>query len=141
VSNDSSSSLLGMSKRANGSGLKQSTLAHGDAPDPETVLASILGPPPSDGKTATITTASSAPPTDGDQPTRRITEEDLEAEFDFGGLSLRELAGEEADTGRAAPAALDTYRPQTVEDCRSSPACAAHFAVSYSSRTHSPAQQ
>ncbi|KAL2267510.1 hypothetical protein VTJ83DRAFT_4787 [Remersonia thermophila] len=105
VSNDSSSSssLLGMSKRANGSGLKQSTTAAGDAPDPEAVLARILGTL-ADGQPPAPST-----PGDGGQA-RRITADDLEAEFDFGGLSLRELASEE----EAAPA--DTHRPQTVED-------------------------
>jgi hypothetical protein len=106
VSNDSSSSLLGASKRTNGSALKQSTTI-GDAPDPEAVLARILGPLPD--------TAAAE-----DDQTRRITEADLDLEFDFGGLSLREFA-----EGHAGQAAADTYRPQTVEDCRSSQAPAA----------------
>ncbi|KAG7288019.1 hypothetical protein NEMBOFW57_007539 [Staphylotrichum longicolle] len=97
VSNDSSSSFLGASKRTNGSALKQSTTI-GDAPDPEAVLARILGPVPD-------TTAPE------ESRTKRITEEDLDLDFDFGGLSLRELA--DGGTDRAAPA---TYRPQTVED-------------------------
>jgi len=101
VSNDSSSSLLGASKRANGSALRQSITA-GDAPDPEAILARILGPLPD---------ASAAPEEDR---TRGITEEDLDLEFDFGGLSLREFAG-----GDAQQPTVDTYRPQTVEDCRS----------------------
>ncbi|AEO67018.1 a5ae9709-9914-4c60-a935-81fd8966bee7 [Thermothielavioides terrestris] len=97
VSNDSSSSLLGASRRTNGSALKQSTTV-GDAPDPEAVLARILGPRPD-----------TAAPED-DRP-RGISEEDLDLDFDFGGLSVRELASEETDR-----AATDTYRPQTVED-------------------------
>ncbi|KAK3306630.1 Sac2 family-domain-containing protein [Chaetomium strumarium] len=96
-SNDSSSSLLAAAKRINGSGLKQSTTVD-DAPDPETVLARILGPSPD--RTNSEHTQ-----------TRRITEDDLGLGFDFGGLSLRELA--RGDAGRPA---TDTYRPQTVED-------------------------
>jgi hypothetical protein len=85
-----------------------------NAPDPETILAGILGHVPDNT------------PSEDDQ-TRRITEDDLDLEFDFGGLSLRELAG-----GDAARATADTYRPQTVEDCRSPRARAA-----CSSCTHS----
>ncbi|KAL1835906.1 hypothetical protein VTJ49DRAFT_5897 [Mycothermus thermophilus] len=92
----------GLVKR--GSSLSLSTTAAGDAPDPEAVLAEILGPL-SDSKP----TAPAEPVDDGQ--TRRITEDDLETDFDFGGLSLRELAGEEDGAGRT-----DTYRPQTVED-------------------------
>lgn len=113
ASNDSSSSLLASSKRTNGSALKQSTTVD-DAPDPEEVLARILGPLPN----AT---------TSEDNRIGRITEDDLDFDFDFGGLALRELA-----KGGAEPAAVDSYRPQTVEDCRSSRA-----RVAYSSCTHS----
>ncbi|KAK3352346.1 Sac2 family-domain-containing protein [Lasiosphaeria hispida] len=94
VSNDSSSSLLASSKRANGSALKHSTTLE-DAPDPEDVLAHILGPPPR--------VASGA-------ERRSITEDDLDLYFDFGGLALRELAGGGNGEGEA------TYRPQTVDD-------------------------
>lgn len=113
VSNDSSSSLLGSSRRTNGSALRQSTTV-GDAPDPEAVLARILGPLPD-----------TTPSEEG--RTRGITEDDLDIDFDFGGLSLRELAA-----GDASRAAADTYKPQTVEDCRSSRA-----RVASSSCTHS----
>lgn len=94
MSNDSSSSLLASSKRANGSALKHSTTLE-DAPDPEDVLAHILGPPPR--------VASGA-------ERRSITEDDLDLYFDFGGLALRELAGGGNGEGEA------TYRPQTVDD-------------------------
>ncbi|KAK4156229.1 Sac2 family-domain-containing protein [Chaetomidium leptoderma] len=97
VSNDSSSSLLGASKRINGSALKQSSTV-GDAPDPEAVLARLLGPLPD-------TVAAE------EDRAGRITEDDLDVDFDFGGVSLRELAGGGADRTTA-----DTYRPQTVED-------------------------
>lgn len=80
-----------------------------DAPDPEEVLARILGPLSVDVAPAQHSSSTG------------ITEEDLELEFDFGGLSLRELAeSDDADQLET----VDTYRPQTVEDCRSSsPAC------------------
>jgi len=99
VSNDSSSSLLAASKRANGSTLKQSTTVE-DAPDPEAVLAGILGP--SSGGSA------SEDIRDG----RRITAEDLDLDFDFGGQDLRELVNSDAQLDvRAAP-----HQPQSVED-------------------------
>ena len=114
VSNDSSSSLLAASKRANGSALKQSH-TFDDAPDPEEVLARILGPLP--GATASE-----------DDRTGKITEDDLDFDFDFGGLDLRELARGDADR-----AVAESYRPQTVEDCRSS----SQARMAYSSCTHS----
>ncbi|KAK4166007.1 Sac2 family-domain-containing protein [Cladorrhinum sp. PSN259] len=102
VSNDSSaSSLLASSKRANGSALKQSTTVD-NAADPEEVLARILGPLVDNGRDASLEEHDSV----------RITEEDLALDFDFGGLSLQELA--EGDF--AEQQGLDTYRPQTVED-------------------------
>ncbi|KAK4246384.1 Sac2 family-domain-containing protein [Corynascus novoguineensis] len=113
ASSDSSSSLLGASKRTNGSALRQSTTVD-TGPDPEEILVRILGPLPD----------TAAPEKDG---TRPITEEDLELDFDFGGFSLRELATD--DTGRLT---ADTYKPQTVEDCRSSSVC-----TTSSSCTHS----
>ncbi|KAL2177200.1 Sac2 family-domain-containing protein [Thermothelomyces heterothallicus CBS 202.75] len=106
ASSDSSSSLLGASKRTNGSALRQSTTAD-TGPDPEAILARILGPLPDH-----ITPEEDA--------TRRITEADLEFDFDFDGLSLRELAADGAGRSTA-----DTYKPQTVEDCRLSRACVA----------------
>ncbi|KAH6631650.1 Sac2 family-domain-containing protein [Chaetomium tenue] len=114
ASNDSSSSLLGASKRNNGSALKQSTTAD-NAPDPETILASVLGPLPDNTTPLEEYRAG------------KITEDDLELDFDFGGLSLRELA-----EGGGARVLADTDRLQTVEDCRSSRASAA-----ISSCTHS----
>ncbi|KAK0735874.1 Sac2 family-domain-containing protein [Apiosordaria backusii] len=101
VSNDSSSSLLASSRRANGSALRQSTTVD-DAPDPEEVLAQILGPLSVD-----------VAPTEQDRSTG-IREDDLELEFDFGGLSLSELA--ESDDDADKQETVDTYRPQTVED-------------------------
>ncbi|KAK3944748.1 Sac2 family-domain-containing protein [Diplogelasinospora grovesii] len=79
VSQDSTASLLASSKRANGTSLRQSTIAD-NAPDPEELLSKILGPLPDDSPPKEITSAGS------------ITDDDLDFDFDFGGLSLRELA-------------------------------------------------
>lgn len=113
VSNDSSSSLLASSKRTNGSALKQTTTA-GDAPNPEEILARILGALPN-------------PAASGGGRNERITDDDLDFDFDFGGLSLRELAARDTD-----PEAVDSYRPQTVEDCRSSRARLAFHSCTHS---------
>ncbi|KAK3688139.1 Sac2 family-domain-containing protein [Podospora appendiculata] len=97
ASNDSSTSLLASSKRANGSALKQSVTVD-DAPDPEKVLDRILGSLPD--------IASS-----GGEDISSITQDDLDLDFDFGGLSLRELAAGDAEVEDR-----DTYRSQTVQD-------------------------
>ncbi|KAK1755779.1 Sac2 family-domain-containing protein [Echria macrotheca] len=97
ASSDSSTSLLASSKRPNGSTLRQSTTVE-DAPDPEEVLSSILGPSPG-GAGLGISQGSS------------ITEEDLNLDFDFGDLSLRELANSDAGTQGGGAA-----RSQTIED-------------------------
>ena len=92
VSNDSSSSFLASAKRANGTALRQSTTVE-DAPDPEEVLGRILKPLLTGGKSATI------------------SEDDLDLDFDFRGLALRDLA--ESDMDAAQP----LYRSQRVEEC------------------------
>ncbi|KAI8628268.1 Vps52-domain-containing protein [Xylariaceae sp. FL1651] len=79
---DSSASSLLASRRATGSTLRQSTTAY-IGPDPVDVLAGLLN-----GSTIE---SNSTPDSDRD-PTSLITLEDLRAEFDFGGLSLRSLA-------------------------------------------------
>ncbi|KAI0021258.1 Vps52-domain-containing protein [Xylariomycetidae sp. FL0641] len=91
----SASSLLASSKKANGSTLKQSSTVYA-GPDPVDVLQGLLGASP---RAAT----SSATP---------ITSEDLALQFDFGGLSLRELAVSDD------PPAQDTgvYSSQTAEE-------------------------
>ncbi|KAI0132771.1 Vps52/Sac2 family protein [Xylariales sp. AK1849] len=99
ASNDSStSSLLASSKRANGSTLKQSTTAY-SGPDPVEVLNNILGHDAGDSGIS-------------DRPTSTVTSDDLELDFDFGGLSLSELALSQ-DT---ATEAVNVYRSQTVEE-------------------------
>ncbi|KAK1766718.1 Sac2 family-domain-containing protein [Phialemonium atrogriseum] len=97
VSNDSSSSLLSSSRRVNGSTLKQSTTAP-DGPDPEEVLGALLGSTP-------------AGSISGDRTKSSITRHDLDFSFDFGGLSLRELALDDRSSDSAS-----IYRTQTIEE-------------------------
>ncbi|KAK3485859.1 Sac2 family-domain-containing protein [Neurospora hispaniola] len=96
VSNDSSSSLLASAKKVNGSSLRQSSTVD-DAPDPEEVLARILGHFPSSNTTQ--------------QPASGITEDDLDFDVDFGGLTLTELAGPDVSSRQ-----VDNYKPQSVQD-------------------------
>lgn len=101
VSNDSTSSFLASSRRPNGSTLKQSTTAV-EGPEPEEVLEALLGPKTNGG----------AP---DETHNVAITEDDLNYEFDFAGMSLRDLAQDDSvvDSG-------NVYRPQTVGECMSS---------------------
>ncbi|KAK1500044.1 Vps52/Sac2 family protein [Colletotrichum tamarilloi] len=99
VSNDSSNSFLA-SRRVNGSGLKQSQTTY-DGPDSVEILGQILDTAPASEAT-TIT----------------ISESDLELDFSFEGLSLRELASsDEIDRSDA-----DSYRRQTAEEFEASKA-------------------
>ncbi|KAJ0310106.1 hypothetical protein COL5a_009749 [Colletotrichum fioriniae] len=99
VSNDSSNSFLA-SRRVNGSGLKQSQTTY-DGPDSVEILGQILDTAPTSEAT-TIT----------------ISENDLELDFQFEGLSLRELASsDEIDRSDA-----DSYRRQTAEEFEASKA-------------------
>ncbi|KAJ4258694.1 Vacuolar protein sorting-associated protein 52 [Fusarium torreyae] len=101
VSNDSSSSLLSSSRRPNGSNLRQtSTIETG--PDSLEVLETLL----------------SGFSNDRDQTEKRktvITQDDINFEADFGGLSLRELAtSQPPDTSIA-----NNRKPKTAEDSES----------------------
>ncbi|KAH6658949.1 Sac2 family-domain-containing protein [Truncatella angustata] len=97
ASNDSStSSLLAASRRANGSTLKQSTTTYA-GPDPVHVLNKLLGEPGDNGN---------------DHNIHEITSKDLETEFDFGGLSLTELALSELPVQTSA----HVHRSQSVEE-------------------------
>ncbi|KAL0471431.1 Sac2 family domain-containing protein [Neurospora intermedia] len=100
VSNDSSSSLLASAKKANGSSLRQSSTVD-DAPDPEEVLARILGQFPSSNTTQQPEV----------KPAHGITEDDLDFDVDFGGLTLTELAGPDVSSRQ-----VDNYKPQSVQD-------------------------
>ncbi|KAK6073099.1 Vacuolar protein sorting-associated protein 52 B [Seiridium cupressi] len=98
ASNDSStSSLLGASRRANGSTLKQSTTTY-SGPEPVDILNKLLGEGTADGDNQAAPTA--------------ITQEDLELDLDFGGLSLTDLALSEDAIEESAI----VHRSQTVEE-------------------------
>ncbi|KZL72332.1 Vps52/Sac2 family protein [Colletotrichum tofieldiae] len=103
ISNDSSSSLLA-SRRVNGSGLKQSQTTY-DGPDSIEILGQILDTNSIAGSIANSTTAT-------------ITEKDLELDFGFDGLSLRELASSD----KADKDETDSYRRQTAEEFETSKA-------------------
>jgi hypothetical protein len=78
--------------------LRQSTTIV-DGPEPEEVLETLLG----------IT----AHGVDTEEPRKlTITEDDLDFDFDFAGLSLRDLAQEDT-----AVEGGTVYRAQTVEEC------------------------
>ncbi|KAK6828491.1 Vacuolar protein sorting-associated protein 52 B [Apiospora arundinis] len=102
ASNDSStSSLLAYSRRPNGSALKQSTTAY-IGPDPVDVLRQLLGEESDAAATAK-------------QAAGSVTEDALDLDFDFGGLSLTELAHAN-DYGEDS---ADVHRTQTVEEYES----------------------
>lgn len=103
VSNDSTNSLLPSSRKANGSGLKQSQTAY-EGPDPVDILGRVLG-----------TSTSESADDDGLVPS--ITVQDLELDSDFGGLSLRAFAEAEPLTVNHVNA--QPPRPQTIEECKS----------------------
>lgn len=115
LSNDSSSSLPGTARRANGSALKQSTTVD-NGPDPEVVLEKLLGPSPNGIG-------------DGESQPSSITERDLDFDFDFGGWSLTQLAHDDTEQDD-----FDAYRPQTVEECRLRVSPALAFGSAYSRR-------
>ena len=87
VSNDSNTSLLSQSRKANNtSGLRQSTTVF-NGPDPTDLLEKLL--------TSEV---------EDQSPSQSfITEEDLNLSPDFGGLSLKELAESETDLDDALP--------------------------------------
>ncbi|KAH6899042.1 Sac2 family-domain-containing protein [Thelonectria olida] len=97
VSNDSSSSLLS-SRKPNGSNLKQST-----AIDPGLDSIEVLGSLLANIKNPEATTKTRHAP---------ISEEDLEFDVAFGGLSLKELAASQPPE----PTLSNPRRPQTVEE-------------------------
>ncbi|KAI0161769.1 Vps52-domain-containing protein [Hypoxylon sp. FL1284] len=97
----SASSFLASSRRANGSTLKESRTIY-SGPDPVEILENLLG---DEGQNASTATSRSA-------PASSISAEDLSLDFDFGGLSIRELAlSEESAVGGDG-----AYRPQAAEE-------------------------
>lgn len=102
VSNESNTSLLSQQRRTNASGLRQSSTAF-NGPDPLDVLEKLLDVQP-------------------DEQTRSqsfVTDEDIDLEPDFGGLSLTELAS--AETDQEDDASRAPSRQNGVQDCRSTP--------------------
>ncbi|KAI6083153.1 Vps52-domain-containing protein [Hypoxylon rubiginosum] len=98
----SASSFLASSRRANGSTLKESRTIY-TGPEPVEILEKLLG----DNRQ----NASAAKSPIG--PSSSISAEDLQLEFDFGGLSIRELALSEES---AIEEGDDPYRPQAAEE-------------------------
>jgi vacuolar protein sorting-associated protein 52 len=99
VSSDSTASLLGSSKKANGSGLKQSTVVD-DYPEPLEVLQNLFG---AENKVLDIKDAS-----------RYGTDDfNLDEELDFSGMSLRELVNPQ----QSERDGIYLHVPQTLEEC------------------------
>ena len=100
VSNDSTTSLLGSSKKTNGSGLRQSTFID-DHPEPLQTLRKLLG---TESKGLDVSNVS----------LNGSDNLNLDGELDFSGLRLRELAKlqqSESDD-------LHSHVSQTLEECR-----------------------
>jgi hypothetical protein len=105
ASNESTTSLLSLSRKPNGSGLKQSVTV-ADGPNPLEVLEKVLG---SEGKGL----GKSSKPVVEVTGASNTAQDDFELELDFGGLSLRDLA-----TGEPPNAKKEhVYTTQTVEEC------------------------
>ncbi|KAI0828440.1 Vps52-domain-containing protein [Hypoxylon sp. FL0890] len=98
----SASSFLASSRRANGSALKESKTIY-SGPDPVDILNKLLGDEKRHAASATRSAADSV---------SSISAEDLQLDFDFGGLSVRELALSE----ESAVDDADVYRPQAAEE-------------------------
>jgi vacuolar protein sorting-associated protein 52 len=99
VSNDSTTSLLGSSKKTNGSGLKQSTVIN-DYPEPLEVLQKLLR---AESKGLDIK----------DVPRNSTGDLNLEDGVDFSGLSLQELAKSQQSESDD----IHSHVPQTLEEC------------------------
>jgi hypothetical protein len=106
VSNDSTASLLASSRRANGSGLKQSITVP-DTPEPFEVLEKLLG-------AESTGLSGQAHPVLAENVVLNGTDKlDLESDLDFGGLSLHELVAEESSTAQD----IHVHRAQAIEEC------------------------
>lgn len=104
ASNDSSISLLPASRRPNGSSLRHSSTIP-NLPDPVETLERLLQQPghvENDAETQKARTSS-------------IVEADLDLDFDFGGLGLKELVSSHPPEH----AMTASRQPQTVEGCMS----------------------
>ncbi|KAG8414335.1 Vacuolar protein sorting-associated protein 52 [Metarhizium acridum] len=101
ASNDSSTSLLPTSRRPNGSSLRHSSTIP-NLPDPLETLERLLKQPghvENDTETPKARTSS-------------IVEADLDLDFDFGGLELKELASSHPPEH----AVTASWQPQTIEE-------------------------
>ncbi|KAI1400775.1 Vps52-domain-containing protein [Hypoxylon fuscum] len=98
----SASSFLASSKRANGSTLKESRTIY-TGPEPVEILEKLLG----DDKQNTLSVTKLAT-----NSVSSISPEDLQIEFDFGRLSVRELAL----SVESASEGVSIYRPQAAEE-------------------------
>ena len=98
VSNDSTTSLLGSTKKTNGSSLRQSTVID-DHPEPLEVLQKLLG---AESKGLDIKDVSG----------NGTNDLNLDEEPDFSGLSLRELAKSQPESDD-----IHSHVPQTLEEC------------------------
>ncbi|KAI1379325.1 Vps52-domain-containing protein [Hypoxylon crocopeplum] len=98
----SASSFLASSRRANGSALKESSTVY-TGPEPVEILNKLLGDEKQHAASVNKSAANSV---------SSISAEDLQLEFDFGGLSMRELALSED----SAVNGVGIYRPQAAEE-------------------------
>jgi vacuolar protein sorting-associated protein 52 len=99
ISNDSNTSLLSQSRKANNaSGLRQSTTVF-NGQDPADVLEKLLSSDVDDARSSQTL----------------ISEEDLKLRPDFGGLSLKELAESDTELDEATQRA--SLRPSNAQDC------------------------
>lgn len=96
VSNDSTTSLLSSSRRANGSTPRLNSTAE-EVPKPAEILGKLFPPAP-EGQSSLI-----------------VSEDDLEFDPEFGGLTLKELVN--SDTAQDELAAGPQPRSQAVEEC------------------------
>lgn len=116
VSSDSASTtslLRSSSYRGPNGGAANSSLRQSHTVDDGTeslgVLGRILGDDAATASTSGNGTSHARAPND-----ITITEEDIDGDFDFGGLSLKEFLAQE-DVGGAAVGQI--HRPQTIEEC------------------------
>lgn len=112
--NSSTVSLLRGSGRPNGGQLGSSSLKQSTTVDDGSESLSVLGRILGSEVAAEGADSSGVPsPVQEDPFSSTITQEDLEIEFDFGGVSLRDFLTQSDDEGPGA----GVHRSQTVEEC------------------------
>lgn len=95
-----------------GSSLRQSHTVD-DGSESLGVLGRILGEDSSAAENTAVPRSGSASPDSTGANRSMITEEDIEGDFDFGGLSLKEFVAR----GHVDDVSSEMYRSQTVEEC------------------------